>query len=111
MKAEESKEAPDRAMIEELGVALQYLAQDHGSTRATLESLADHDEVTFELLWAIFPPGLTVYTKDNLLREQQVLKLQSGDYRELQNHTKVYVLDLLFILHDEEKLGWTRTKY
>ena len=63
VKTEQAKETPEVALIDELNVVLQYIAEDHAATQATLDSLSEHDKLTFDLLWAIFPPGATVYTK------------------------------------------------
>jgi hypothetical protein len=68
--------------------------------------LAEHDEITFDLLWALFPPNTTVYTKSNLLREHQICKLQKGEYGSLPSGARYYGLDLRYISHDGEKLGW-----
>lgn len=106
VKAETAKEAPNKALVEEVGVALQYIEQDYASTQASLTSLAEHDEITFDLLWALFPPNTTVYTKSNLLREHQVCKLQKGEYETLQSGAKQFGLALRHISHDGEKLGW-----
>jgi hypothetical protein len=106
VKAETAKETADKALIDELGVALQYIAQDYASTQASLASLAEHDEITFDLLWALFPPNTTVYTKGNLLREHQICKLQKGEYGSLPSGAKYYALSLRYISHDGEKLGW-----
>ncbi|KAF2823357.1 P-loop containing nucleoside triphosphate hydrolase protein [Ophiobolus disseminans] len=111
VKADDLKADPNKALVDELGVALQYLAEDHASTSATLESLSEHDEITFSLLWAIFPPNITVYTKSNLLREHQILKLKSTYYGELPGHVKYFGLNVRLISHDGEKLGWTNTSY
>lgn len=40
VKAEEAKSSPNKALIDELGVALQYIEEDYASTRATLDSLS-----------------------------------------------------------------------
>lgn len=106
VKAEEAKEAPNKILIDEVGVALQYIAQDYATTQANLSSLAEHDEITFDLLWALFPPNTTVYTKSNLLREHQICKLQKGEYGSLPSGARYYGLDLRYISHDGEKLGW-----
>jgi hypothetical protein len=106
VKAEEAKETPNKALVDELGVALQYIAQDYASTQASLASLSEHEEVTFDLLWALFPPNTTVYTKNNLLREHQVCKLQKGEYGRLPSGARYFELDLRYISHDGEKLGW-----
>lgn len=111
VKAEEAKSTPNKAYIDELGVALQYIAQDYAPTQASLASLAEHGEITFDLLWALFPPNTTVYTKNNLLRQHQILKLQKGEYGALPSGAKYYGLDLRYISHDGEKFGWTEKTF
>jgi hypothetical protein len=106
VKAEEAKETPNAALVDELGVALQYISQDYASTQASLTSLSEHDEVTFDLLWALFPPNTTIYTKSNLLREHQVCRLQKGEYGQLPSGARFYELNLRYISHDGEKMGW-----
>ncbi|KAH7406173.1 P-loop containing nucleoside triphosphate hydrolase protein [Phaeosphaeria sp. MPI-PUGE-AT-0046c] len=108
VEAETGKESSNKVLVEEVGVALQYIAQDYASTQASLTSLAEHDEITFDLLWALFPPNTTVYTKSNLLREHQVCKLQKGEYETLQSGAKQFGLNLRYISHDGEKLGWAQ---
>jgi hypothetical protein len=107
VEAEEAKSTPNKALVEELGVALQYISEDYGSTQASLTSLSEHNEITFDLLWALFPPNTTVYTRRNLLREHQICKLQKGEYGRTATAAKFYSLDLKYVSHDGEKLGWT----
>jgi hypothetical protein len=108
VKAEESKSTASKTLVDEIGVALQYISEDYASTQASLASLSEHDEITFDLLWALFPPNTTVYTKSNLLREPQICKLLKGEYGQLPSGGRYYSLDLKYISHDGEKLGWTQ---
>jgi len=108
VKAEEAKPIPNKTLVDELGVALQYISEDYASTQASLTSLSEHDEITFDLLWALFPPNTTVHTKNNLLREDQVCKLQKGEYGQLPSGVRYYSLDVKYISHDGEKLGWVQ---
>jgi hypothetical protein len=108
VKTEEAKSTPNKALVEELGVALQYISEDYASTQASLASLSEHNEITFDLLWALFPPNTTVYTKSNLLREHQICRLQKGEYGQTATGAKFYSLDLNYVSHDGEKLGWTQ---
>jgi hypothetical protein len=50
VKIEQEKATPEKALIDELGVALQYSAEDHAATQATLDTLSEHDEIHFDLL-------------------------------------------------------------
>jgi hypothetical protein len=100
VKREEAKEKPNKALIDEVNVALQFVAEDQGSTMDSLASLAEHSEITFDLLWTLFPPNTTVYTKSNLLHEHQLLKLKIGEYGLCDNGSKFFSVDLKFISHD-----------
>ncbi|KAH7078952.1 P-loop containing nucleoside triphosphate hydrolase protein [Paraphoma chrysanthemicola] len=106
VKAEEAKPSPNKVVVDELGVALQYISEDYASTQASLTSLSEHDEITFDLLWALFPPNSIVYTKSNLMREPQILKLQKGEFGQLPSGARYYALNLQYLSHDGEKLGW-----
>ena len=107
VEAEKEKPIPNKTLVDELGVALEYISSDYALTIESLSSLAKHDEITFDLLWTLFPPNAKVYTKNNLLRQQQVLKLQKGNYARRQNGSRYFSMETVFIAHDGEKLGWT----
>jgi hypothetical protein len=111
VRVEEVNPTPNKALVEEIGVALQYILEDHAATEATLASLSKHNEITYNLLWALFPPNTTVYTKSNLLREHQVLKLYKGEYGTTASGAKFFGIDLRFISHDGDKLGWAEKSY
>ncbi|KAL5118350.1 hypothetical protein ACEQ8H_003699 [Pleosporales sp. CAS-2024a] len=111
VKTEESKPVPNKTLVDELGVALQYISEDYASTQASLASLSDHDEITFDLLWALFPPNTTVYTKQNLLREHQICKLQKGEYGQLPSGARYYSLHVKYISHDGDKFGWAQKSF
>jgi hypothetical protein len=107
VEAEKEKPTPSSTLVDELGVTLEYISSDYASTIGSLSFLAKHDEITFDLLWTLFPPNAKVNTKDNLLRQQQISKLQKGDYARRQNGSRYYSMDVVYIAHDGEKLGWT----
>jgi hypothetical protein len=110
VKTEESKPSPDKTLVDELRVALQFIAEDYASTQATLDSLSEHEEITFDLLWTVFPPNIAVYTKNNLLREHQICKLQKCEYGRTETGAKFFDLTVNFISHDGTKLGWASQK-
>lgn len=103
---ERSRTNPNKALIEELLLACQYVSEDFGSRIETLASLMAHEEITFDLLWTLFPPRTTIYTKDNLLREEQLLTLQTSDYASRENGSRYLSLNLRMLSHDGEKFGW-----
>jgi hypothetical protein len=58
----------------------------------------------------LFAPKTVVYTKDNKLREDQILQLKTGEYGAHSNGSKYFSLDLRSISHDGQKLGWAEMK-
>ncbi|KAF2011401.1 P-loop containing nucleoside triphosphate hydrolase protein [Aaosphaeria arxii CBS 175.79] len=105
VEAEQAKETPNQTAIEEIGIALQYIAEDFESTTNNILSLSQHDEITFDLLWTLFPPNTPIYSRDNLLKDDQVFKLQQGTY-ECRNGSKFFAIKARCISHDGENLGW-----
>lgn len=90
---------------------MQYVADDFDAATNSLKSLSAHGEITFDLLWALFPPNTDVWTKTNLLQEQQVFKLQKGTYARRQSGARYFSMDLRFIAHDGTKFGWTEQNF
>ncbi|KAI0922610.1 hypothetical protein AcV5_009538 [Taiwanofungus camphoratus] len=55
---------------------LKYLSTTHASTLATLSSLLAHDEINFDLLWAIYVPRKTIlYTLCPITGEPRAVRL------------------------------------
>ncbi|GJE84885.1 P-loop containing nucleoside triphosphate hydrolase protein [Phanerochaete sordida] len=54
---ENAKEAPDAEVLEGIETALQFISEDLGSTIADFEVLISQSEITYDLLWALFPPN------------------------------------------------------
>ncbi|KAF2650991.1 P-loop containing nucleoside triphosphate hydrolase protein [Lophiostoma macrostomum CBS 122681] len=111
MKSETANPKGDQGLIDHLSVASQYISEDHGSTLQSLASLTSHDEITFNLLWALFPPGAAIYTKENILREDQLMKqVAIGEYLSRSSGARYFQLKLRLLSHDGQKMGWVDTE-
>lgn len=106
LAAEDAKDVPDKALIHDLGCALEFINEDFGRAMASLASLSEHDEITFDLVWALFPPHTIAFTKDNMLKEAQAMRFLSGSYEKRQDGTSYYSMKLQMISHDGQELGW-----
>jgi hypothetical protein len=107
---EQIKPQPDKIGADALCVALQYIEEDYGPTIESLKSLTLHDEITFKLLWTLFPPNTHVYSKKNMLQEEQLFKVRSVFYQKRQDGSEYFRLRLRAISHDGERLGWVDDK-
>ncbi|KAF2638409.1 P-loop containing nucleoside triphosphate hydrolase protein [Massarina eburnea CBS 473.64] len=105
---EQTKANSDDELVGVLCVALQYIEEDFGATMETLKSLEAQDEITFELLWTLFPPNTHIYSKANVLSEEQLSILSHSAYGTRLDGTKYYQLVLQLISHDRRKFGWVK---
>jgi hypothetical protein len=106
LEDEEAKDIPEKAVVTDLKCAVEFVHEDFGGNIASLRSLSEHDEITFDLLWTLFPPHATLYTTDNMLKEPQIVRFLSGHYDRHQDGSQYYSMRVRFITHDGESMGW-----
>lgn len=66
----------DEDLVSDLSVALQFAKDDHATTIINVESLLYSGKITWDYLWALFPPNVLVYRYDHLTEQDQILKLR-----------------------------------
>lgn len=81
--------------------------EDFGGRIQSLDSLLEKGEITFDLLWAIFPPKTHIFAPNHGLTNQpQALELQSECYEERRNGSRYYQVYGNIITHDGEDFGY-----
>ncbi|KIM25038.1 hypothetical protein M408DRAFT_331498 [Serendipita vermifera MAFF 305830] len=55
----------ENTKVNQLGLLLEFLRTEYASELDELASLLEHDEITFDLLWAILIPNKEYYTTDS----------------------------------------------
>ncbi|KAL0938499.1 AAA family ATPase, partial [Colletotrichum truncatum] len=110
LKAEKAAEPPDETLIDDIDAALELIEQEYGSKIADLSSLLEHEEITFRLLWALFTPGVDVFSDDNLLRQPLVSKCYATKYGEDDN-TEYFEIESKILHHNGESFGWGWTTF
>ena len=66
LKTKDSNEPEDKPFIYEIEAALRYIREDFDSTFTSLSNLLPNRQITFPMLWALFPPNTMVYGMDQL---------------------------------------------
>lgn len=94
-------------MVEHLSTAVQFVYEDFGSRIADLDSLLPHKEITYDLLWTIFPPRTLTFTKRTLLEQPQIMKVTGTEYHQGQDGSWLSIY-CLSIAHDGEDFGTSR---
>lgn len=57
---------PNEDLVLELEAGLQLLKEELAGTSVSIQSLLNNGEITFNTLWAIFPPGELLFSLDEL---------------------------------------------
>lgn len=105
---EEAKKslAPDLSLINDIGTVLRFVKEDFGGLTGNLESLLSKGEITFDLVWAIFPPReFVVALEHGTLRQPQALAIATADYGSYENGGKYSAGQGKIITHDGEDFG------
>ncbi|KAJ6601315.1 P-loop containing nucleoside triphosphate hydrolase protein [Mycena vulgaris] len=79
LEAEEAKPEPDSTLIADISTALQFIEEDYAETIGDFRLLA-RNEISYELLWVIFPPNTLVYRYHTYTEQGQILLARTFEY-------------------------------
>ncbi|ESK93512.1 aaa family [Moniliophthora roreri MCA 2997] len=109
LEREESQASPDQGLINDLKVAIQYVHEDHTDNINNFERLLAHQEITYELLWALFKPNALVYRFHGLTEQVQILLARTVEYRvRPQDKSKYAAIACDIISNDGNNFGHAR---
>ncbi|GKZ29803.1 hypothetical protein AbraIFM66950_006553 [Aspergillus brasiliensis] len=105
---EKQKETPNQQLIDDIGTALQFVEEDFAAQIVSLKSLLAENQITFDLLWAIFPPREVIISpRFGLMSEEQAFHLNSSEYQSRPNGQQYFSADAEVIKHDGQDFGKT----
>ena len=104
LKTKIPNEPEDRAFIFELEAALRYIREDFDSTFTSLSKLLPNKQITYPILWALFPPNTIVCSLDQL-RNPRAWLVRSAENREDRNGNEWLQLEPEHIDYDGTKVG------
>ena len=81
LKARNPNEPEDQPFIFEIEAALRYIREDFDSAFTSLSTLLPNKQITYPVLWTLFPPNTIVYSTDQLRNPRAWLVL-GAEYRE-----------------------------
>lgn len=104
---EKDKAEPSQSLIYDIGTTLRYVDEDFGSRMQHLTSLLQSLEITWDLLFALFPPREVLFAQQHgLLAQEQASYLVDSNYRVRPNNTQYFEVIARIINHDGENFGW-----
>lgn len=70
-------ESVEQSLVDDLAEMVKFIEQEHSGVIKNMRNLIPEQEVTWDLLWALFPPNTLVYHYHELTEQDQVLRVQS----------------------------------
>jgi hypothetical protein len=103
---EELKAEPmDKNLVADLTVATSFAEEEHTAAITSLEHLLASGEITWELLWTIFPPNVLVYRYHPLVEEDQIMKLRAMRQAKRIDKSRYWDFDCHVVGDDGIKFG------
>ncbi|KAL2857203.1 AAA family ATPase [Aspergillus pseudoustus] len=103
---EKAKDTPNQQLINDIGTALRFVEEDFRDQISSLKSMLEEKEITWELLWAIFPPREVVLApRFGIMNQEQAFKLTQSDYEERQNGTRCFSVSGTILTSDGRDFG------
>lgn len=84
---------------------IDYISTDYESTVKQLYPLLSHNEITFDLLWALFVPNTYIYTVCGGSNEPRCFKLDWAEEEFSQERGKFFRLDCHYLNYDGKTFG------
>lgn len=111
MLCEQKKQvSPDEDLIYELEAALEFIFEEFSETFRAVESLSFRNEITYKLLWTIFPPNALVYAFDDL-NEIGAYKVESAGEQGSQQSGKRFIAHVMNYDFDGNIIGETYREF
>ena len=105
MEAEEKAQPPDDDLVDDLKVLLRFIVEDYEMLNQSVQSLISAGEITWDLLWALFPPNVLVYHYHELTGPHQILRFRTMKKEKRLTEPPQWVFSCDIIADDGEKFG------
>ena len=104
LETNDSKTADDVSFRFEIEAGLQYIREDFDSTFTSLANLLPKGQITYSVLWAIFPPNAIIYGLDEL-QKPRAWRVRSADECEDQNGQAWLQIEPEHVDYDGRNIG------
>lgn len=108
LEAEEKAESRDERLIADIMAAVLVIEADQAKLLRDFVELTVLNEITFDIIWALFRPNTLVLNRHELTDEYRILLARRAGYGQHEDRTR-YLKVVCDIIHDDGELfGYTR---
>ena len=104
LKTKNPNDPEDQSFIFEIEAALRYIKEDFDSAFTSLSTLLPNKQITYPVLWTLFPPNTIVYATDKLRNPRAWLVL-GAEEQEDRNGNQYLQLEPECIDYDGTDVG------
>ena len=104
LKTKDPRKADDIPFIFEIEAGLRYIREDFDTTFTSLANLLPNMQITYPVLWALFPPNTIVYGTDELLNPR-AWRVRSVAEKQDDNGNQWLQIEPEHLDYDGKKLG------
>ncbi|KAJ7492123.1 P-loop containing nucleoside triphosphate hydrolase protein [Mycena latifolia] len=107
LEQEQTKIDPDTTLVADISTTLQFIQEDYADTIGDF-NLLTHNEISYELLWVIFPPNTLVYRYHTFTEQAQILLARTLEYSRRENGSYYADIACDVINNDGNSFGLAR---
>ncbi|KAL2794820.1 P-loop containing nucleoside triphosphate hydrolase protein [Aspergillus keveii] len=104
---EKLKDTPNQQLINDIGTALRFVEEDFHDQISCLNSMVEgNGEITYELLWAIFPPrAIVLAPRFGIMNQEQAFELKGSGYKQRDNGARFFSVSGTLLRTDGRDFG------
>ncbi|KAK3169608.1 hypothetical protein OEA41_008992 [Lepraria neglecta] len=95
----------DATCLKHLDLLVDFIKTTYQSTAQRLLSLLENNEITYDLLWALFTPNSMAYTTCLGTGKPRCVIYDDGEEKETNNRLKYYQMECRYLDHDGQVFG------
>ncbi|KAF7302528.1 AAA family [Mycena chlorophos] len=109
LEDEKNKHESNPAVLSDIGVAMQFIGEDYPEILGAFD-IDIRKEISFDLLWALFPPNVLVYRSHVYTEQDQILIARTFEYLDSPGDREqpCAVLECDVVTHDGSLFGFAR---
>jgi hypothetical protein len=100
----------DLTCLQHLDLLINHIREDYATITNRLVSLFENDEITYDLLWAIYKPSTVLYTTCFGTGKPRCVMYDYGEEKKAQDDTKYYNMTCRYLDYDGSVFGEATTE-
>lgn len=98
-------ESGNAELIRDISVALEFVQDHFADTLSDLKSMHSYGEISFNVLWTMFPPNTLAYTRNLIADEDRVVRVKNTEISYKPDGSRYLAIDCEYAAFDGSGFG------